>query len=551
MDNYDISKNLGMYAKLLELYDENPFKAKAFAAAAFNLKKIKDPLSEIPETELDKVPGVGKTVLSAVKSMIQTGNWPDLDAIVSRTPPGVLQMLAIKGLGPKKVGIIWKQMGLETVEELFDACRENRLVELSGFGLKTQGEVMRAIEFSWNAKGKFHFARMEKPAQELILSLRKQFPGNRFEFTGEFRRCCDVVDRCDIITTIGTGEIQHAMEGRGFELHGDNYTDAAGFAFAFSSCAADTFDRLWFETSATPEHLEEIGYKPDAVFTGEVSLYTSLGFPYIEPEMREGTGEALRMKQKPAGRLLEFSDLKGVLHNHTTWSDGLHSTREMAEYCRELGYEYLGICDHSRSAAYAGGLDTDRVVSQWAEIDALNKELAPFKILKGIESDILADGSLDYDTDILAGFDLVVASVHSNLKMDQEKATNRIARAIENPYTHILGHPTGRLLLMREGYPLDHKFIIDACAANGVCIEINANPFRLDLDWRWVAYAMEKGVMLSINPDAHEKSGFHDMYYGTISARKGGLTPEMTLNAYSLDEFETWLRQKRSASLAR
>jgi DNA polymerase (family 10) len=261
--------------------------------------------------------------------------------------------------------------------------------------------------------------------------------------------------------------------------------------------------------------------------------------------MREGRGEVEKARNGNMPELIELTELKGILHNHTTYSDGSNSLTEMAEYAKALGYQYLGICDHSQSAQYAGGLKPEAIYKQQAEIDKLNKSLAPFKIFKGIESDILGDGSLDYSQEVLSTFDFIVASVHSNLKMNEEKAMMRLIKAIENPYTTILGHPTGRLLLMREGYPIDHAKIIDACAANGVCIEINANPYRLDIDWRWIDYAMHKNVMLSINPDAHETVGYHDMYFGVCVARKGGLTAEYCLNALSLDEIQKWFNNKK------
>ncbi|NDE62568.1 MAG: PHP domain-containing protein, partial [Cyclobacteriaceae bacterium] len=248
--------------------------------------------------------------------------------------------------------------------------------------------------------------------------------------------------------------------------------------------------------------------------------------------------------------LLEASDFRGSLHNHSTYSDGKHSLRQMAEHCRSLGYEYLGISDHSRTASYAGGLEIERVIQQQKEIDALNQEMAPFRIFKGIESDILADGSLDYPEEVLQGFDFIVASVHSILNMDIKRATDRLITAIYNPYTTILGHPTGRLLLRREGYPIDHQAVIEACAAKQVVIEINANPWRLDLDWRWIRYAMDQGVLLSINPDAHEIEGFADMYYGLCVARKGGLSKDMTLNTKSSAELEKFFI-RRKASLVK
>ncbi len=258
--------------------------------------------------------------------------------------------------------------------------------------------------------------------------------------------------------------------------------------------------------------------------------------------MREGISELDWAKNKTLPKLISDTDLKGILHNHSTYSDGRNTLEEMALACRDLGMEYLGIADHSKTAVYAGGLYPKDVLAQHQEIDKLNTELAPFKILKGIESDILYDGSLDYEEEILKTFDFVVASVHSQLKMSKEKANTRLIKAIENPYTTILGHPTGRLLLSREGYPIDHHKIIDACAANNVVLEINANPLRLDLDWRHIQYALEKNVLLSINPDAHNTAGYHHMHYGVCVARKGGLTKDMTLNALSLSEIETFLR---------
>ena len=235
--------------------------------------------------------------------------------------------------------------------------------------------------------------------------------------------------------------------------------------------------------------------------------------------------------------MINLGDIKGVIHTHTTWSDGLHSTREMAKMAQHLGYQYIGISDHSKAAFYANGLKEDRVQAQWDEIDALNGEFFNFKILKSIECDILNDGALDYSDDILRGFDFVIASVHSVLKMNEEKATARLIKAVENPFVSILGHPTGRLLLSREGYPIDHKKVIDACAANKVAIEMNASPYRLDLDWTWIPYAREKGVLISVNPDAHTCEGIKDIRYGVLAARKGRLDTEGCLNARDLDGF--------------
>ena len=278
----------------------------------------------------------------------------------------------------------------------------------------------------------------------------------------------------------------------------------------------------------------------------EEEIYNKLSLPYYIPEIREGILEAKYATAKSTPAFIEYTDLKGCLHNHSTYSDGIHSLRDMAIAARDLGLQYFGICDHSKSAGYANGLQIERVFQQHKEIDLLNAELAPFKIFKGIESDILSDGNLDYPDEILASFDFIVASVHSGLKMDEDKATTRLIKAIENPHTTILGHPTGRLLLARKGYPIDHKKVIDACAANNVVVELNAHPYRLDIDWRWIDYCMDKNVMISINPDAHETAGLLDMHYGVYAAHKGGLTKEFTFNALTLEEINNWFQKKKS-----
>ena len=285
-------------------------------------------------------------------------------------------------------------------------------------------------------------------------------------------------------------------------------------------------------------HHEGVDFK---ALAEEENVFEKANLPFIAPELREQDWgfELAKNNQLPA--LIELEDIKGVVHNHSTYSDGINSLQEMAEATRDAGYEYLVMSDHSKAAFYANGLKEDRLYQQWAEIDALNTQMAPFKIFKSIESDILNDGSLDYPEAILKQFDLIIASVHTNLRMDEEKATQRIITAVENPYTTILGHPTGRLLLSRKGYPIDHKKVIDACAANGVSIELNANPYRLDIDWTWIPYAREKGVLISINPDAHNVQGIHDIKYGVFAARKGGLTKEGCLNAKGLAEFSTFL----------
>ena len=432
---------------------------------------------------------------------------------------------------------------------MLDACRQNRLTEIKGFGLKTQTEIIKGIEFSISASGKWHYARLMGIANEFREFVKKQFPGFQFEYSGDFRRCNEIIEKLVVVTTINQVEFINFLSEKDYPI---NVNDDEIHSFIEGQIPIEiictdylSFERLLFETTGSSEHLNQIEYnQTDALnFSSEEELYESKGLPFIIPEQREGLNELDFNEQNQ--HFIEYGQLKGVLHNHSTYSDGLNTLAEMAEYANSQKFQYLGICDHSKSAGYAGGLSDERVLAQIAEIDTLNIKMSPFKIFKGIESDILSDGSLDYSENILKLFDFVVASVHSNLTMNEEKANARLLKAIENPYTTILGHPTGRLLLMRSGYQINHEMIIDACAANKVVIELNAHPYRLDIDWRWIHYAQNKGVLISINPDAHEKMGYHDMYFGTLAARKGGLLTKNTLNAMNLKEFEAYLSNRR------
>ncbi|MFT4740075.1 MAG: DNA polymerase (family 10), partial [Marivirga sp.] len=323
-------------------------------------------------------------------------------------------------------------------------------------------------------------------------------------------------------------------------------------------CKEEDFVNELYRTSASPRHLSHILGSGESIYTelkkrrfaSEEAFYKEIGLPFIPVELREGLWEFDLAAQGNVPKLVVVDDLKGILHNHSTYSDGAHTLEQMATYCKSLGYQYLGISDHSKTAVYANGLSENRVKEQHQEIDLLNQQLAPFRILKGIESDILNDGSLDYSDEILETFDFVVASIHAQLNMDEQTATERLIKAIANPYTTMLGHPTGRLLLKRKGYPINHKAVIDACAEYGVIIEINAHPWRLDLDWRHVKYALDKGVKIAVNPDAHEEKGYHDMYYGVCVGRKAALSAEDTFNALSLDEVVSYFdKRKERASV--
>ncbi|CAN5389453.1 helix-hairpin-helix domain-containing protein [soil metagenome] len=543
MNTESIAEALKLTAQLQELHGENPFKVKALANAAYRLDKSDVDLSGKSMEELSAMEGIGKGIAAKIYELQTTGKLKELEDVLAITPAGVIEMLHIKGIGPKKVGQLWKELGVESPGELLYACNENRLVSLKGFGEKTQAAVKKYIEFSMESKGKFHYAACEGIALAVVEFLKKQTGTDLVSLTGAIRRKENIIEVIEVVA---------AAEEKKTKL--PQFENPKNIPVKIYNCTEEEFFEVLFRTTGSAEHLkqlDELSYRGDAHPESEEAIYEGYEMDYIEPELREGRGEIELAQNFKLPKLIEETDLKGILHNHSKYSDGMNSLKQMAERCRELGYSYFGICDHSQSAFYANGMKPETVLEQQLEIDALNKSMAlqqkggqAFKILKGIESDILNDGSLDYKEDILKTFDFVVASVHSNLKMDEEKATTRLIKAIENPYTTILGHPTGRLLLSRAGYPINHKKVIDACAANGVVIELNAHPYRLDIDWTWIPYCIEKNVMISINPDAHVTEGLLDLHWGIASARKGMLTKEMCLNAMTLEEITTWLEKK-------
>jgi DNA polymerase (family 10) len=545
MENKPIARRLRLLSQLMELHEVNPFKIKSVANASFKVDKLPFPVAGKTLAELEKVDGIGKSMAAKIHELVETGTMTDLEDLLAATPEGVVEIMGIKGIGPKKVAIIWKDLGIENTGELYYACNENRLIEAKGFGLKTQEEIRKAIEFRMASNGKFLYAQIAQEANDLLDEIKTVFVGGLVEFAGEYRRLCEIVS--ELVIVLGSRDQQLAVDSfsksnilQNVSLNGNHINGglANGLLVDIVCVEKRDFYKELFLQTGSEEHitavLDRVTDEIDQPASEEL-IYTKAGLEFMKPELREGDTFIEKAENNMLPQLISYNDLKGTLHNHSTWSDGVNTIEEMALYCRDtLKLEYLGMCDHSKSAFYAKGLSIERVLQQQEEIDHLNKKLDGFKIFKGIESDILNDGSLDYPDEILKKFDFIVASIHSNLKMDEEKATARVIKAVENPYTTILGHPTGRLLLSRKGYPIDYKKVIDACAANNVVIEINANPLRLDLDWRWHQYALEKGVWLSVNPDAHRNEGFLDMHFGILVARKGGLSKDKCLNALSL-----------------
>lgn len=568
MTNPEIIEALELTARLLELHGADSFKIRAYSGAAFNLDKLTNQqIAGLSFGDLVAIQGVGKGVAGKILELVEKGSIKETDELLESTPPGVLEMFRIKGIGPKKIALLWHEAGIETIAGLEVACENGSVAKLKGFGEGTQQKILDSLAFLRSQKGKLRMNQAETLSQLVQDVLEQNF--ERVEVAGEMRRKTETVETLRFLIAADSPVAVQKVLADIKVLH-QNVKSSTPFVWrgkAFDqdilveiiSVSPAKIENELFIRSSAEGHLAQPAAEGGTLLkiasaeavTTEEEIYTKAGLPYIIPEMREGHGEFAWAEKHTPADLVTWDDLKGILHNHSTYSDGNNSLEEMATFCRDLGFEYLGIADHSQTAAYANGLRPDKVRQQHAEIDVLNARFAaenpakPFKILKGIESDILGDGMLDYADDVLATFDYVVASVHSNLTMSLEKATERLLTAIANPYTTILGHPTGRLLLSRDGYPIDYRAIIDACAQHNVIMEINASPWRLDMDWRWIGYCLEKGVKLSINPDAHSTQGYYDMHYGVAVARKGGLTKEMTFNALSLTEMERYLAEKK------
>ncbi|MEL6391200.1 MAG: PHP domain-containing protein [Bacteroidota bacterium] len=554
MTNREIANAFRELGQLMELHKDNPFKIRSYSNAYLKLRKMEEPLAGMSEAEIGQLDGIGKAMTTKIGEMLSSGQMATLEKWREKTPVGVRQMLQIGGFGPKKIRAIWQGLGVETIGELSYAINENRLVELKGFGAKTQEELRGKLDFFQRSQGQFYYRDLVSPAGELLEFLSNAWGGDiRSELVGEMRRACPTPSSIDILTTASQADFDKLDSGeesmfRFIETDGQAIIKASfdDIPCTFHLCTADNWGSKQFRHSGSESFVQTFaGRFPTLDFRNlpdEQAIFDRANIPFLPPELREQEWGLDLAIAGTLPELIESKDIKGVVHAHSTYSDGIHSLKQMAEAARHKGYEYMLITDHSQAAFYANGLKPDRVLEQWQEIDELNEEMAPFKILKGIESDILNDGSLDYDDDMLAGFDCVIASVHSNLRMDKEKATQRLLTAIRNPHTHILGHPTGRLLLSRAGYPIDHEAVIKACAEEGVAIELNANPARLDLDWTWIPFARECGVLISINPDAHAMGGIDDILYGVLAARKGGLTADGCLNARGLKDFMKSLR---------
>ena len=514
LTNKDVSRLLKETASLIELTGGNEFRARSFSSAARTIERLEEPVSTLIESDtLQDVRGIGAGLAAQIREIVQRGTFEVYDDLLSAIPPGLTDILRVKGLGAKKVRRIWQTLGITTLQELEEAAMIGHLADLDGFGVKTQENVLANLLLLKQYGSKRQYARAVIVAEPILERVRSMPGIDVAEYTGELRRKSEIVSSAAIVS--GSDNPKQSAEALSdmWTLHiaedaGRAHLEGKlpdGLPLTIYVVPIEEFGSTLWRLTGSADHVAafEAEYGVAGAAADETDVYSRAGLPFIEPELREDLGELEAAKAGALPKLITENDLRGTLHNHSNYSDGAHSIRQMVGAAVSIGYSYYGVCDHSRSLAIANGLAIDRLKTQQAEIDQLNEDLArgdgpPFRIFKGTESDILDDGSLDYPPDVLASFDFVVASIHQGFNMTEAQATERLVRAIENPFTSILGHPTGRLLLRREGYPIDHARVIDACAENDVVIEINANPRRLDIDWRWVHRRVPGGSTLRL-----------------------------------------------------
>ncbi len=561
MNRKEVAAALEETADLLELQGENPFKTRAYRNAARVIEGLDEDLETlVREDRLHELKGIGRSLAEKVALLTATGSFPQLEELRAAVPGGVVEMLKVPGLGPKRIALLWKKLGVTSPGELEYACRENRLVSLEGFGARSQEKILEGLERLRRYSDRFLWSRAAPEAYAIRDALASLKQVRRIEAAGSLRRCRETVGDLDLVAASSdpgpvmrafvSGDRVESVESRGETkstviLHSGiqvdlRVVDDAEFPFALHHFTGSRDHNIALRAWAQKRGLKmnEYGLWPQKgrakrriACADEEEIFRRLGLRFIPPELREDMGEIEWAAERELPALVRREDLVGVIHVHTTWSDGADTIETMARRAGELGYRYIGISDHSRSSGYAHGLDVDRLRAQKKEIDALRRKIRGIRILWGIECDILPDGSLDYDDAVLSEFDFVIAAVHSRFGLGREEQTRRILRAMDHPAVDIVAHPTGRLLLAREGYEVDLGTLIERAAERGVALELNANPHRLDLDWRWCRRARDAGVKISINPDAHSAEGLEDVAYGVGIARKGWLTAADVLNA--------------------
>ncbi|MGH7587278.1 MAG: DNA polymerase/3'-5' exonuclease PolX [Gemmatimonadota bacterium] len=565
----DVLEEIG---RLLDFKGENTFKVRAYVNAARALADLAEPLETVlAEGRLREIPGIGAAIADKIATYAETGSIPLLDRLRSEIPAGVLELVAVPGLGPKRARAAFQALGVASLDDLEKAAASGRLAEVPGFGEKTARTILANLERVRAYTGRWLAAEARPLAERLLTALREDPDVVQAETAGGLRRAMETVHDVDLVAAsadpaavlerfaelpavaavTARGDTKATVRLAGGIPADLRVVEPGAFPFALQYFTGSQAHNTRLRGLARRRGLKLNEYallRKDGTpieCADEAAVYRALGLEWIPPEIREDRGEVEAARKGGLPRLVERGDLRGVLHVHTEWSDGRASILAMAEAARALGFEYLAVCDHSRSAAYAGGLSAERLREQREEIERVNAGLEGLVVLAGCEVDILADGGLDYPDDVLAGLDLVVGSLHSRLGLPREEQTGRVLRAIENRWLDVLGHPAGRVLNRREGADLDMERVLDAAAAAGVALEINGDPHRLDLDWRWHRAAMERGIRLAIDPDAHGPETLDYMDNGIGIARKGWVTREAVLNARPLDEFRKALRRHR------
>ena len=571
MEKNDIASVLDEIATFMELTGENPFKIRAYSAGARILENLTEDLGELIDGgKLADIPGLGEALVDKITTLRRDGVLPFHQKLKASIPAGLLEVMQIPGLGPKKVRALWTQLAVEDLAKLKEVCDAGAVAELKGFGAKTQEKILEGIK-NRIAYGKRHrWYEAAAIAEPILAGLRALPQVSLAESAGSLRRARETVGDLDFL--VASSEPKPIMDWfvaypgvKEVTAHGETKSSVRfenGLQADLRVVPAEQFYFALHHFTGSKEHnvamrhralgrglsMSEWGFKsvdektPAPGATSEEEVFRALGLPWIPPELREGNGEIDAAEAGKLPKLVQFADLRGVFHNHTTESDGDHTLDQMAAAAEVHGWEYLGISDHSKSSFQAGGLDEARLAKQLEDIAKLNaSKKYRVRVLAGSEVDILKDGALDFTDDVLGRLDFVVASVHNLFTLDRDAQTARIIKAIENEHVDMVGHLTGRLLNKREPYDVDIAKVIDAAAANDTIIELNANPWRLDLDWRWWRRAAEKGVLCSINPDAHDVDQLAFAAHGVRIARKGWLTPEQVLNTRPLPEVLRWL----------
>ncbi|MEI6416251.1 MAG: DNA polymerase/3'-5' exonuclease PolX [Verrucomicrobiota bacterium] len=565
---------LDRLAQLLELRGENSFKIRAYQRAARALEAISEPLERlVEEGRLGDVEGIGKAIEEKVTELVTTGHLPYYEELVASFPSTLFELFELQGLGAKKIKILYDVLKVSSIADLEAACKSGKVAEIAGFGEKSAANFLKAITFYQEHAGLFRIDQVMPLAEQLLADLRAHPDVGQCQVAGSVRRCKEALGDLDLLVSSKNPEVvsrffvKHPLvteilaQGStksSVQLEGGLQCDLRvvkpeefPFALLYFTGSKEHNIRLRSRALEQGWSLNEYRYtveqgaaEPPSIHD-ESELYSSLGLSYIPPELREDRGEIAAAAAGTLPKLLEWTELKGTFHCHTTASDGKNTLREMVLAAQELGLDYLGIADHSKSSYQANGLNEARLLQQQEEIKKLNNELAPFRIFAGTECDILKNGALDFSDEVLALLDYVVASVHSSFGLSETAMTDRLIRAIQNPYVTMLGHLTGRRFFSRDPYPVNIPAVIEAAAATGTMIELNASPYRLDMDWRWWSLAKEKGVKCVVNPDAHSTQGLQNLKYGCLIARKGWLTKDDVVNTRSLEKVIPILEAKR------